>query len=70
MKAIQKDKQIAAYAMIAAPIDETNVQSDIIRRVFDNEECINKKRHISRVCGGYGGQGNYLLQQRILYTHQ
>lgn len=25
MKAMQKDKQIAAYAMIAAPIDETNV---------------------------------------------
>lgn len=24
MKAIQKDKQIAAYAMISAPIDETN----------------------------------------------
>lgn len=43
MKAIQKDKQIAAYAMIPAPIDETNVQSDIIRRVFDNEECITRK---------------------------
>lgn len=43
MKAIQKDKQIAAYAMISAPIDETNVQSDIIRRVFDNEECITRK---------------------------
>lgn len=43
MKAMQKDKQIAAYAMIAAPIDETNVQSDIIRRVFDNEECITRK---------------------------
>lgn len=43
MKAMQKDKQIAAYAMIAAPIDETNVQSDIIRRVFDDEECITRK---------------------------
>lgn len=43
MKAIQKDKQIAVNAMISAPIDETNVQSDIIRRVFDNEECITRK---------------------------
>lgn len=43
MKAIPKDKQIAVHAMISAPIDETNVQSDIIRRVFDNEECITRK---------------------------
>ena len=43
MKAIPKDKQIAEYTMISAPIDETNVQSDIIRRVFDNEECITRK---------------------------
>lgn len=43
MKAIPKDKQIAVNAMISAPIDETNVQSDIIRRVFDNEECITRK---------------------------
>lgn len=43
MKAIPKDKQIAEYTLISAPIDETNVQSDIIRRVFDNEECITRK---------------------------
>lgn len=43
MKAIPKDKQIAEYTLISAPIDDTNVQSDIIRRVFDNEECIIRK---------------------------
>lgn len=43
MKAIPKDKQIAEYTLISAPIDETNVQSDIIRRVFDDEECITRK---------------------------
>ena len=43
MKAIPKDKKIAEYTLISAPIDETNVQSDIIRRVFDNEECITRK---------------------------
>ena len=43
MKAITKDKHIAEYTLISAPIDETNVQSDIIRRVFDNEECITRK---------------------------
>lgn len=28
MKAIPKDKKIAEYTLISAPIDETNVQSD------------------------------------------
>lgn len=43
MKAITKYKHIAEYTLISAPIDDTNVQSDIIRKVFDNEERITRK---------------------------